>query len=223
MALIVIVTLAAIFNLAHPEPPATPSGWRGMDTRFGGLGFGGTLGTEEFAAARQIQRQTGLDARIVVFPETVVPAWSQATDVLWQRFVYRLADQGKTIIVGARFPRGSGIENGLVIRGAEHGSFLQRIPVPLGMWLPSRSESAAMRPFGPATIRIAGVTVAPLICYEQFLTWPILTAALQHPMVLLAPSNLFWARGTRLRARQRALVRAWSRLFDVGVIAAVNE
>jgi hypothetical protein len=222
-AVLALLALAAVFNLSHPGLPTAPRGWQGMDTRFGGLGFEGTPGLEEFRAARQIQRRADVPARVVAFPETAIPSWTEATDLLWHPFLRQLANQGKTIVVGARFPRGSGIENGLVLRGAENGTFLQRIPVPFGMWLPFGSQSATMRPFGPAMIRIAGETVAPLICYEQFLTWPILTAALHRPTVLFAPSNLYWAKGTQMRARQRALVRAWSRLFSIGVVAAVNE
>jgi hypothetical protein len=61
------------------------------------------------------------------------------------------------------------------------------------------------------------------ICYEQFLTWPILTALAHQPTVIIAPANAYWARGTPLAARQRGLMAAWSRLFGVPVVSALNE
>jgi apolipoprotein N-acyltransferase len=41
---------------------------------------------------------------VIIFPETVVPTWTAATDAFWQQTLDRLRSSGKTILVGARVP-----------------------------------------------------------------------------------------------------------------------
>lgn len=54
-----------------------------------------------------------------------------------------------------------------------------RMPVPVSMWPPWRSwvgGSGGVRAsfFADPIVEIASSRVVPLICYEQFLVWPIL-------------------------------------------------
>jgi apolipoprotein N-acyltransferase len=48
------------------------------------------------------------DAKVIVFPETVVPTWTAATDTFWRPTLARLQASGKTVIVGALLPRSRG-------------------------------------------------------------------------------------------------------------------
>lgn len=85
---------------------------------------------------------------------------------------------------------GPGYENGVIMRGAQTGTFLQHIPVPAGMWNPIRSSSVPLHIFGPSIITIEGRRAAILVCYEQFLTWPVLKAALERPNLLVVRHKL---------------------------------
>jgi apolipoprotein N-acyltransferase len=112
--------------------------------------------------------------------------------------------------------------NGVVIRGASSSEFTQRIPVPIGMWRPFTSTGAPLSLSSPAVIRIADQTAAVLICYEQLIPWPTLTAFLERPSIMIAIANQFWVAGSAIPEVQRNSVRAWTRLFHVPVVFASN-
>ena len=112
--------------------------------------------------------------------------------------------------------------NGVVVRGASSGEFIQRVPVPIGMWRPFTNTGATLRLSSPAVMRIADQTAAVVICYEQLIPWPTLTAFLDRPTMMIAIANQFWVAGTAIPKVQRNTVRAWARLFHVPVVFAFN-
>jgi hypothetical protein len=114
-----------------------------------------------------------------------------------------------------------GYDNTLILRGAETGSLQQRIPVPITMWNPLNS-AARLNITGTGLIHLHGERAAVLICYEQLLTWPVLTSMVEHPTVLIAIANDHWVTGTPLPQFQVAAVRAWARLFRLPYLSAVN-
>ena len=113
-------------------------------------------------------------------------------------------------------------KNVLVIRGADTGSFEQRVPVPLGMWKPFGVEGVPLRLNAAGTLRVAGERAAVLICYEQLLPWPMLTSMLERPTVILAVANDYWAAGTTVPEAQRSAVRSWARLMRIPYVSATN-
>ncbi|MBV9268037.1 MAG: hypothetical protein JO061_17855 [Acidobacteriaceae bacterium] len=211
----IIITVVAIgCNLIYPGDPKPPADWEAVNTDFGGVGRNASA---ELNAARFIQQRVlASKARVIVFPETVVPRWTEATDLFWQQALDALASSGKTILLGTTFdiPGQVGYENGIVIRGAQTGTFLQHIPVPVGMWNPFRSSSVPLNFSGPSCITIDHRRAAILICYEQVLTWPMLAAAVNQPEILVAIANDSWAQA-RVAAIQRGVLASWARLFSV--------
>ena len=100
---------AALCNAICAPPPLAPTGWVAVNTHFGAIAHGRTSPTAEYAAAQSIQRVALVtDAKVIVFPETVVPTWTAATDTFWRPTLARLQTSGKTIIVGALLPRSQG-------------------------------------------------------------------------------------------------------------------
>ena len=77
--------------------------------------------------------------------------------------------------------------------------------------------------FADPVVEIAGRRVAPLICYEQLLVWPILQSALYRPDAIVAIANAWWATGTSVPAIQTASVTAWSRLFGASLVTSFNR
>lgn len=258
----VTAAVALIANGLHPQNPQTLSTWRGVNTNFGAIAHGPIIPISEYQAGQSIQQYAlSMDAKVVVFPETVVPTWTPATDAFWQQTLDALRASGKIILVGARLPvhslrpfttlydfssdlaalRGSVrtvsiaathsyesrpslvYDNAVVIRGAEHADFRQRIPVPIAMWNPFTARAARLHLFGPGAITIAGERAAILICYEQLLTWPILRSMAEHPTVLVAVANDHWAFNTRIPSFQSSAVRAWARLFALPYVSATNQ
>lgn len=100
-------TLAALslaFHIAFRDARRL-SRWEAVDTAFGGIAHGDKSLIAEYQAAQWIQAKAlTATADVLIFPETVVPAWTPATDAFWKPTLDRLRSSGKTILVGARVP-----------------------------------------------------------------------------------------------------------------------
>jgi hypothetical protein len=226
-------------NLVFTGIPAPPAGWEAVDTHFGGIAHGAQAPVTEFAAAEWIQDGARAStAHVIVFPETVVPMWTEATDLFWQQTLAELRASGKTIMLGAGRPitgndrvpplpeqltTAPRFRNAVLSAGVESGVFFQRIPVPLGMWKPFFASGVPLNLPGPGVVQVAGHRAAVLICYEQLLTWPILQSVAEHPSVVLAIANDYWATNTPIPRCQIAVVRIWCRLFDLPLLSATNR
>jgi len=220
------LTISAILtNAVFRGIPPLPADWETVDTAFGNVSDENGNIVRLFEASRYIQRRAiQSHANVIIFPETVVAKWTEATDLFWEPTLSALAASGKSILVGAavNVPGSRRYWNSVLVRGIEKKTFVQRIPVPIGMWRPWSDRGAALHLFGPAIVSVAGERVAPIICYEQFLVWPVLQSLALRPRVLIGMSNLHWAHVTGLRRVQARLFWAWARLFAVPVLAAVN-
>jgi apolipoprotein N-acyltransferase len=172
-----------------------------------------------------------------MFPETVVPMWTAATDLFWQQTLAELRASGKTIVLGVgrpllvnfRVPRlpeqvltTPSYQNTVLIAGAESAIFYQRIPVPSGMWKPFSNSGVPLNLLGPGVAQVAGERAAILICFEQLLTWPILRSMEERPSLVLAIANDHWATSTPIPRCQTTTVRTWCRLFRLPLLSATN-
>lgn len=255
-------------HLGDAEPPR---GWVAVDTHFGDV----SEPYRDFAAAQFIQRKAaGSSARVVIFPESVVPRWSEATEAFWSKTLNQSRRRGQTLAIGAGLPaqtatpkdksqklndlkaydfgaaidtlwnmdmqqhlpavrsrsfsnwtkpQGEPIDNTMLIVGAESATFYQRVPVPLGMWLPSSRISVPLRLDAPGVVALDHQRAAVLICYEQLLTFPILASMRQHPTVIVGISNTFWVDHTSIPLYQVNAMRSWAKLFRLPYLLAVNS
>lgn len=258
-----VILLAALANAIHPHSVPPPSGWQAINTEFGAVAHSTQSPEEEYMIAETIKRQAmSSRASVIVFPETIVPYWTAATDQFWRPTIDTLRSERKTILLGALVPRSdqagpmpqqidfsaelaalksgvvplslSGLQdhrtlesgapyfNALIVRGADLTSFRQRIPVPIAMWNPFSAHGAPINSLGPGILKVRRERVAVLICYEQLLVWPVLASMAEHPTVMVAIANDHWATGTPIPRFQLSAVRAWSRLFAIPYLSAVN-
>src|SRR6266851_793141 len=205
--------------------PAPPQYWVALDTQFGDVRSPNDFAAE-FRASEFIQSAAmNTDFRVLVFPEMVVTRWTEATEAFWEPTLRKLAEQQRTLIVGAGLPIGNSRDyrNALVVAGAERQHFFQRIPLPGVMWNPiATRDRVPLRLRGPAILTVAGERAAPLICYEQLIPWPILTAAMDHPSAILAVSNATWTHHTPIPSVQKSSIAAWSHLFRIPILSATN-
>jgi apolipoprotein N-acyltransferase len=217
--------LCAVSHVAAPSELPAPRDWEAVNTDFGSVGLIQDS-VEEFRAAQWIQRRAlESRSRVIVFPETVVSRWNEATEVFWEPTFSVLRTSGKTIIIGVgiSLPDGNHYENAVLIRGLQNGpDFFQRIPVPLGMWRPLTSTGVPLHLRHRGTIRIGAESASILICYEQLLVWPVLAAEVDHPTVIVGLANSYWVERTHIPQLQLAALRAWARLFRPSLVAAVN-
>jgi hypothetical protein len=245
--------VALVANILCARDPKPPSDWHAVDTHFGAISHGPVTPLREYLGAQVIQNDArSSSARVVVFPESVVPRWTASTDLFWKPAIDALRRDGKTILIGALVPESLPLSNTdihaaidllrsaheaqpvareveaysyrnvAMIRGTQSGIFFQRVPVPISVWKPFSRGGAPLDLGGPAVVELGGERAALLICYEEVIPWTVLTAALEHPTLFVGMSNDHWATGTPIPQWQALCLHAWSRLFWVPYLLAVN-
>ncbi|MCK5747491.1 MAG: conjugal transfer protein TraB, partial [Oricola sp.] len=148
--------------------------------------------------------------------------WTPTTERLWVR---NLADLDAVVAGGAIVINESGYDNVMVEvtgRGARI-LYRERMPVPVAMWRPWASGGASAQFFANPTGRFAGTSIAPLICYEQLIVWPILQSVLLGPDVIVATGNGWWTGDTNIVPIQKASAKAWASLFGLPLVIAFND
>jgi hypothetical protein len=207
------------------KPAPQPATWTGNDTEYGGSSFA-MKGTAEYVKAAAIRDGifTTKDA-VRVYPESTLVHWNSATNGFFKPLSIKLESHNQTVILGAEITHrgGVGYDNALIVFGADRGIYLQHLPMPYSMWNPHERDSVPLRLGGPYTIRIHKLRAAPVICYEQLHPYPFLRASLDHPQIILAVANDYWARTTYIRYVQRSAVAAWARLFNIPFLSATNQ
>lgn len=224
------IMLAAfwLWSAATWTEPTLPDGWRGVDLLQGqNLGREGSLAYQRDLIAT-VRRVAAADAgaRVVLLPESALGFWTPTVERLWR---VGLGGSGLTVIVGATVIKAQGYDNVIVGISADEAQILyrERMPVPVSMWQPwliwtGRGGGARAHFFSNPVIEIEGKRIAPLICYEQLILWPILQSILRSPTVVVATGNGWWTEGTSIVAIQKASVTAWARLFNLPVVMAFN-
>lgn len=141
-----------------------------------------------------------------------------------------LASLDVTVIAGAAVIGTQGYDAVMVALDLTGAKILyrQRMPVPVAMWQPWRSwlglsGGARATLFGDPVVEVAGQRIAPLICYEQLVVWPVLQSVFHRPNLIVAIANGWWARDTSIPAIQLASVEAWAWLFDLPLVTAFNR
>jgi hypothetical protein len=225
-AALIMVSLALFANSLYPGNPPPPESWEGVYTVFDRI-TDPVDPLPEFRVAERIQRMAlASNSRVIVFPEFVVPQWTEATEAFWQPTLAAARANGKTLLIGVGLPitGTSRYRNAVLTVGKDTATpFLQRVPVPVIMWNPLKPERAVpLRLFGPGILEVEGQRAAILVCYEQLLSWPILQSAAQHPTLIVGLANDNWARSTPIPAAQQAALTAWARLFRLPKVLAVN-
>jgi hypothetical protein len=213
---------AFAWSAANWTPPSAPEGWVGVDTKFGGgrgeyAGFfhhRETIATVKAAAAK--------GNKVVVLPESAAGMWTPTVERLWLR---ELEDLDVTVNLGAIVIDGQGYDNVMVEISTDGAQVLyrERMPVPVSMWQPWTSGGANAHFFANPVVDFAGVSIAPLICYEQLIIWPILQSMFFGPQVIVATGNGWWTGDTNIVAIQKVSAEAWAALFGVPLVTAFNH
>jgi hypothetical protein len=163
---------------------------------------------------------------LLIFPESVIPDWSAAHESRWASTFAQLYAQRTGILIGTTIPipNTEASRNILLSRGyTERLSYVQRVPIPVGMWQPAESRRGFPLSLRfPATIRVWNRRAGVLMCYEQFAFWPAIQTMQRNPEMLIAPSNLYWARNTPIPATQHLAAEDWADLWAIPLYEARN-
>nr|WP_312880971.1 conjugal transfer protein TraB [Aminobacter lissarensis] len=216
-----------LWSVATWTAPSPPEGWAGVDLDLGqSLGRDATL-ERHLELLGAVKRKAGEGSRVIVLPESALGFWTPTVERLWGD---ELRGSSVTVIAGAAIVGHDGYDNVLVAVSAVGATVLyrERMPVPVSMWQPwrgwfgERGGARAHIVSNPETTR-DGDRVAPLICYEQLILWPVLQSALHEPDLIVAAGNGWWTKGTSILAIQKASAEAWARLFGIPLVTAFNS
>jgi hypothetical protein len=179
--------------------------------------------------AKEESARTSIHAsklELVILPEGAVHRWTEATEVFWAPTIEQLHQEHRTALIGAGIPKPGSAEfknTAITIGEWQSKPFEQRIPIPLGMWKPfGPADGVPLNLTGPGTLQVGPHRLAILICYEQLLAWPILQSALEKSTLIVGISNANWTKQTNIPAAQEVCLKAWSRLFGIPYVSAIN-
>ncbi|WP_097143039.1 conjugal transfer protein TraB [Rhizobium subbaraonis] len=215
-----------LWSTATWTGPNLPEGWMGVDLELGrSLGRDGSLEHHRgLIATARISASKG--AQVVVFPESALGFWTPTVARLWREGLNGL---DLTVVAGAAVIDAQGYDNVIVAVGSGAAGILykERMPVPVSMWQPwlrwtGQGGGAKAHLFANPVVEVGTTRIAPLICYEQLILWPVLQSMLHSPGVIVATGNGWWTEGTSIVAIQKASVTAWAKLFDLPVVMAFN-
>jgi hypothetical protein len=214
------------WSVACWTPVSVPAGWAGVDTRLGeSLGRRFDLDQHNLLVTA-VGEEASRGSRVVVLPESAVGFWTPTVARFWHNKVQNL---NITVVAGSAVLDAAGYDNVLVAMDRTDGRILysQRMPVPVSMWQPwlrlsGQVGGARADFFSNPVVEVDGKRVAPLICYEQLIVWPILQSMLSSPDLVLAVGNSWWTSGTSIMAIQKASAEAWVQLFNTPIVFAFN-
>lgn len=199
-------------------PPSQPSGIQALPT----ADSASTFQKEESARLAILNAHSNL----TILPEGAVRRWTEATETFWKETIDDLKRTNRIALIGAGLPIPNSDEfhNSVITIGTSQTDRLdQRIPIPIGMWKPfGPADGVPLNLTGPGTLKLGEHRIAILICYEQLLVWPMVHSALEKPTLIVGISNASSTKHTYIPAAQEACLQAWSRLFGIPTVAAVN-
>lgn len=215
-----------LWSTAAWTPPDMPQGWVGVDTNFRGEGGHYADFAQQHETIDLVRAAASDGAKIVVLPESAAGIWTPTVERFWLR---ELASLDVIVNVGAIVVDQAGYDNVMIEIAGEGARILyrERMPVPVSMWQPWHGwfgNPAGTRAhfFANPIVNSGGFRVAPLICYEQLIIWPMLQSAFHTPDVIVATGNGWWTDNTSIVAIQQAAAEAWARLFGIPVVFAFN-
>jgi hypothetical protein len=199
-----------------------------VNTHFGGQSYYDDVDSRLEMQERTIQQiALAHPDTLLVFPESIIPSWNGVHEARWASTFAQLRQQHTGLLIGTTIPipNTEANRNVLLSRGhTERFSYVQRMPVPLGMWhLGDQSHGFPLMLRFPPTIRIWNRRAGVLVCYEQFVFWPAIETLAHNPDMLLAPSNVYWATNTPIPAIQHVAAQDWADLWAIPLYEAINR
>lgn len=99
----------------------------------------------------------------------------------------------------------------------------QRQPIPITMWSPGSESHYSANWFAKPVIRVRDRTIAPIVCYEVLLVWPVVTSIVYGADDMIVVTNVKWDTTGRIERLIRAVSYSWKQLFRVPAAIAINR
>ncbi len=213
---VIILAFAIPAYTATTSLPPPPADWCAVRTNHGDI-FNHPSPIELVESVGEIASESS--ANVVVFPESMIPRWTDATPLFLPGDLLRR----KAVVVGSTLPRGRGYRNVAVAVGQHSFVLDQRIPVPVAMWRPWADDGAPLNLWTSPIRSVGGRKAAFLICYEQLLPWSYLTLLFRRVDLLVGISNVYWVRGTRIPKVQSRCLESWARLLRCSILGGCQS
>jgi len=225
LAVLIAASIAthARFHRPVPDPRILA-----VNTHFGGQSPHGDIDSRLEFEERTIQQiALAHPDTLLIFPESIIPNWNEMHEIRWASVFAQLKEQHTGLLIGTAIPISNTEANSNVLlsRGyTERLSYVQRVPVPLGMWhIGEQRRGFPLMLRFPPTIRIWNRRAGILVCYEQLAFWPAIETLAHNPDMLLAPSNIYWAANTPIPAIQHMAAQDWADLWAIPLYEASNR
>ena len=119
-----VIALAVAAQVSAPARIPPPAGWKAIDTNFGDL----SQPAQEFSAMQAIQQRVATSsARVLIFPESVVPRWSEASAEFWRQTLIECSARGQVLAIGAGLPSSNSTDGRADERRVEQYDFASAI------------------------------------------------------------------------------------------------
>jgi hypothetical protein len=227
MTLVILIS-ASIATHARFHRPVPDPHILAVNTRFGGRSPHDGIDSRQELQEQSIQQiALAHPDTLLIFPESIIPNWNGMHEARWAATFAQLKVQRTGLLIGTTIPipNTEANRNVLLSRGyTERLSYVQRVPVPLGMWhLGDKRQGFPLMLRFPPTIRVWNQRAGVLVCYEQFTFWPAIETLAHNPDMLLAPSNVYWAVSTPIPAIQHIAAQDWADLWVIPLYEASNR
>jgi hypothetical protein len=225
---IAVLIAASIATHARFHRPVPDPHIIAVNTHFGGATARDEVDSRLEFEERSIQQiALAHPDTLLVFPESIIPSWNGMHEARWASTFARLKQQRTGLLIGTTIPipNTEANRNVLLSRGyTERFSYVQRVPVPLGMWhIGERRSGFPLMLRFPPTIRVWNHRAGILVCYEQLAFWPAIETLAYNPDMLIAPSNVYWAANTPIPAIQHVAAQDWADLWAIPLYEASNR
>ena len=217
---VIAVAVLAVASYAEKgADPQPPPGWETFNTNFGAIAHGPANVVRQFQTAQWIQNRTRCsNARVLIFPEMVVPRWTAATELFWQQTLANLTASGKTLLIGAGIPISSGARGGEITRY----DFASAVAV-----LRAEQTTSLRRPGIPDETETASYRNALLMrgahrgVYSQHVPVPL---GMWHPFGEAGvPLNLFGPGVIRIDRQRAAVLICYEQLLTWPILLAAFQ
>jgi len=225
VGLLLILAGISLQGAAVIAVPQSESRFVGVDTRLNhSLSADADYISDYHSQSRILELLQEMEVRhsIPLFPEAMA---GRLTDTAQARLrAFAVATDRDFMAGGEEFTDSSQYNNVLAYVSAGNVEIIyrQRMPAPWFMWRGGMAGFFRADLARPGTFRFDGINAGALICYEIALPMLVLQTHWHKPDVVLVASNLWWGSETRVPDIVRLHIAAWSRLFGVPYILAMN-
>lgn len=161
----------------------------------------------------------------LVLPEGMAKIWLSDTEKLWEPWQNRLKSNQSILVTTLQSIKQLETSN-TIVKISKKGTetlYNARQPVPFGMWRPWDRESTKTNWFTNPIFTLNGYKATGIICYEAYITFPILHSFIvDNPQIIIMTANQWWAKNSNLPSIQIKSIVSWAKLFNAQVVCSIN-